>query len=71
MKSTFTATLPLKKYPYLGKGNNSGVIILFTSDRSGVVIANPRYPSELGKYNKDWCESNFKPVEGEVVIECP
>jgi hypothetical protein len=61
------AAVPEKKYPYLGVSQKTGMIVLFCSSISGVVIR-PAEDYSIGDYNTYWNESNFTPFTGTIQL---
>ena len=54
-------------YPYLGI-NKDGLIVLFTEERTGVVLQNiVNYP--IGHISDDWYESSFTPFENIIALQ--
>ena len=69
MKSTATDK-PLVKdeYPILKKSDITGLIVLFTSKKTGVAIKVDK-SNRIGQFSEDWLEDNFLPYTGTVTLE--
>mgnify|MGYP000892709262 CR=1 FL=1 len=57
---------PKSEYPCL-KVRESGLIVLFTSSKTGTVIQSDNY-HQLGEYGIDWIESKFTPFTGTITL---
>ena len=56
------------KYPCLKESSKTGLIVLFTSEKSGVVVVeNGIHP--IGRYSKTWQESLFVKYTGTVTLK--
>ena len=56
------------KYPWVGVGVNSGVIVLFIGPKCGTALKQTR-DYELGEQSRFWDESSFTPFKGEITIK--
>jgi hypothetical protein len=58
------------EYPYLGKSESNGDIVLFTARKTGMCIASNK--GHIGQYlveGTGWNENNFKQLNGKVILE--
>lgn len=58
-----------KKYPCLMEIGlpSEKIIVLFYEEKCGIVVNNnPHY--QIGHYDNVWCESDFKPFSGKVIL---
>ena len=60
------AVEPKSEYPCL-KVNESGLIVLFTSSKTGTVIQSDNY-HPLGEYGIDWIENNYTTFTGAITL---
>jgi hypothetical protein len=55
------------KYPCLMKGEQSGVIVLFSSLNEGTVL-NLTEDYELGHHSENWMMDNFAPFSSSITL---
>ena len=67
MKSKVTGGVLKPEFPRIMKGNNTGVIVLFTAQCSGMVIGNATIPYPLWT-TYTYSSADFKEFSGEVVL---
>jgi len=74
MKSNVIMTVvevPVKKFPWIGVGVSSGVVVLFTSEREGTVIGKlegSRDDRSIGQFGNSWSPSSFVALDGSVTL---
>lgn len=72
MKSEIIEAAPVpekSKYPYLGKvDKESGVIVLFTSEKTGTIVFKGTHIFDIGFTCSDWVEESFTPFTGTVQL---
>lgn len=56
-----------QQYPYIGIGDQTGLVVLFTEKGEGMVLNDGRKYS-IGKYSKGWSMSYFKPLKGSIEL---
>jgi hypothetical protein len=56
------------KYPYIGIYKDNNVMVLFTSERTGVCVFSLSKLSPLGEYYESWAEEEFNRYDGEVIL---
>lgn len=55
-------------FPCLGKHNETDEVVLFSSDKRGIVLI-PSFRYGLGRIAFDWEMTNFTPLKGETIIK--
>lgn len=55
------------KYPYIGKNEQTGLIVLFTTNNTGVVLNKDKCWRE-GHFSDCWDESCFEYFKGSVIL---
>ena len=58
---------PKVKYPYLGKQEATGLIVLFSTEGTGTVLQTDKNHS-VGEYSGTWAESKFEPFKGVIQL---
>lgn len=70
MKSEILESNQVKfEYPQLRQHNTrKSMVVLFTNEKSGVVVATDDETRPLGMRRKDWIEDSFIPLNGSVIL---
>jgi hypothetical protein len=68
MKATIIEGTPESTYPKIMRSTHSGMIILFTEDRTGVVLAKGTTDRPNGHYRNDWCTDAFEAFVGTITL---
>ena len=72
-KNEFVAVQPEPlTYPYIGRSEPRGIVVLFTSPEAGVSLVGfdgACIPYPVGQYRTDWCESNFQLVDDVFTLQ--
>lgn len=55
------------EYPKLMVSTTSGLIVLFTNDKTGTVV-HPNQMHHIGHWSDDWLPPCFKDYEGDLVL---
>jgi hypothetical protein len=73
--STFENINPQRKLPYpcLKIYSNiehpdTAIVVLFTSESTGMVVASNIPDTEVGEYSITWDETDFLPYDGDVLL---
>lgn len=60
---------PKREYPYLGKYIGVGNLIVLFSDKSTGVCLISNFPSQVGKYESNWSENDYRVFVGELTLK--
>jgi hypothetical protein len=59
----------LPKYPYIAKHVSTGMVILFHSPDTGMVLCNSNTLYKFGSVSGGWNENTFEPFNEEVILK--
>jgi hypothetical protein len=64
IEAKIDTTIPEVSYPCFKKSNNNGLVVLFFSEFSGIVVSKGNLINSVGEFSEDWSPTNFsKPLQ--------
>lgn len=57
-----------RNYPYIGQSSNTGCIVLFYKEKTGVCLFRGKSGRDVGDHDYCWGEELFAPFTGEIVL---
>lgn len=55
-------------YPFIGKSEEHGIIVLFSRKDCGIVLDSGRSKYPIGEYTEDWDDSTFRRFQGTIEL---